>query len=98
MNKQRRFYEAQAKEMVLALLKEKGMAYADLAAHLDEHGSRLSREVLTNKLHRGTYSFAFALQVLAALGETSISIPKLPAELGRAHRPEPSPPTEDSER
>lgn len=95
MNKQRLFYEARAKEMVLALQQAHEVSYTDLAERLRAHGVALSRRALTNKLHRGTFSFAFALQVLAALGETSIPVPQLPAELWHTHRPKPPPQPED---
>ena len=34
--------------------------------------------VLINRINRGGFSLAFALQVLAALGATSLEVPALP--------------------
>lgn len=44
---------------------------------------------MINKLHRGTYSLTFALQVLAAMWETSLRVPQLPARLAGSRRPHP---------
>lgn len=87
LNKQRIFYSNWAKAHVLQLMQHKGVTYGELADELRAHGVVLDRHALTNKLHRGTYSFTFALQVFAALGETNIPVPRLPADLQRLVRP-----------
>lgn len=95
MNKQRIFYERWAKDYVLQLMQHQGVTYGELADALRAHGAVLDRHALTNKLHRGTYSFTFALQVFAALGETEIPVPRLPAELRRTQRTKPTHASED---
>ena len=54
------------------------MSYLELARRLKSHGVTIDEQVLINRINRGTYSFAFALQVLAALGVDSVKVPKLP--------------------
>jgi hypothetical protein len=46
----------------------------------------MNAKALINKLNRGTYSFAFALQVLAAMGETSLRLPSMPASVAKRSR------------
>mgnify|MGYP003578036869 CR=1 FL=1 len=75
---QRKFYAVRAKEIVKELRTRRGMSYEKLAAALNRQGWMMSRQVLINRLNRGTYSFAFALQLLAILGEEKLPIPKAP--------------------
>lgn len=96
MNKQRKFFKEQAKKLILELREDKDVSYSDLAQRLEALGSVQTRQTLTNKLNRGVYSFEFALQVLAALGVTSLRIPQLPQELQRPI-PKASSSTEDDE-
>ncbi len=91
MNAKRRFYEEQAKKLLKDLLADKGLTHRELAAKLYEHGIYIETQPLINKLNRGRYSFAFALQVLAALGEKSLRIPKLPRQLTGRRPPHPEP-------
>lgn len=77
----RQFYAARAKSIVKELRESKGVPYKELALRLEEQGVLLSDQVLINRINRGSYSFAFALQVLAAMGVTSIDVPKLPEPL-----------------
>ena len=81
--------------MVLALQLAHEVSYGVLAGRLRAQGAALSRCALTSKLHRDTFSFAFALQVLAASCETSILVPQLPTDLRRAHRSKPLIKSED---
>jgi hypothetical protein len=55
--------------------------YRDLADDLLQYGVDMEHQALINRLNRGTFSFAFGLQVLAALGVTHITIPQPPPEL-----------------
>lgn len=96
MNKQRKFFEEQARTLIQQLREDKDVSYSDLARRLEGFGAVQSRQTLTNKLNRGGYSFEFALQVLAALGVTSLRIPQLPQELQRPI-PKGSSSTEDDE-
>jgi hypothetical protein len=72
------YYERRAREMLRELLRRRDVSYGELAARLKLHGAVLTRKALTNKLHRGTSSFAFALQVFAAFGEKSVPVTQLP--------------------
>lgn len=75
----RNFYLLRAKSLVKEAREEKGVPYLELAKRLKSHGVMIDEQVLINRINRGTYSFAFALQVLAALGVDSIKVPKLPS-------------------
>lgn len=83
MNRQRKFFKAQARALILELREAKDVSYSDLAKRLEAYGAVQTRQTLTNKLNRGVYSFEFALQVLAALGVTTLQLPGLPPELQR---------------
>lgn len=89
MNAKRKFYEERAKRLLKDLLADKGLTHRELAAKLHEQGVWIETQPLINKLNRGRYSFVFALQVLAALGEKSLRVPKLPRNLagGRSREP-----------
>jgi hypothetical protein len=56
-------------------------------AALNKQGWVMSRQVLINRINRGTYSFAFALQLLAILGEEKLPIPR-PPRPDRGHHEE----------
>lgn len=61
--------------------REKPYAYRDLANDLLQYGVDMDYRALINRLNREAFSFTFALQVLAALGVTHITIPQPPPEL-----------------
>ncbi len=85
----RHFYEQQAKAILQNLRVDKELTHTELARRLEAHGVRLEPQALINKLNRGTYSFTFALQVLAAMGVKVIHVPQLPARTkGRPKRHE----------
>lgn len=73
----RRFYEDQAKEILKQLREDKDLTYAQLAQRLQAHGARMETRALINKINRGRFTFAFALQVLAALEVGSLKIPNV---------------------
>ncbi|MFC4349494.1 DUF6471 domain-containing protein [Kordiimonas lipolytica] len=52
-----------------AKLAEKGMGLPELAKRLADMGVELDRRTLSNKLNRVSFTAAFFLQVLEALGE-----------------------------
>jgi hypothetical protein len=66
--------------------KAKPYAYRDLANDLLEYGVDIDHQVLINRVNNATFSFAFGLQVLAALGVTHITIPQPPPELRPSFR------------
>jgi len=79
------YYRTKALNMIRDAKDKQEMpfAYRDLAERLHEYGVQIDHQVLINRINRGSFSITFALQVLAALGETSIKIPQPPEELKR---------------
>lgn len=76
--KPRDFYEARAKSLIKDLRESKRVSYKELARRLEAYGVVIDDRVLINRINRGGFSLAFALQVLAALGATSLEVPALP--------------------
>ena len=72
----RQFYEARAKSIVKDLREDKGLSYRELARRLSDLGLPVDEQVLINRLNRGRFSFAFALQVLAAMEVDVVAVPK----------------------
>lgn len=56
------------KGILKAELKRRGLTYADLVARLAEHGVVESEANLRNKISRGSFTAAFFLQCLVAIG------------------------------
>lgn len=71
----RQFYEREAKAIVKRLRKEKNISYKDLARRLEAHGVQVDLQVLINRVNQGKFSFAFALQLLAAMEESHLKLP-----------------------
>lgn len=76
--KARDFYEARAKSLIKDLREEKNISYKDLARRLEAEGVLIDVQVLINRVNQGKFSFAFALQLLAAMGAETIDIPRAP--------------------
>jgi hypothetical protein len=83
----RKYYRARAKAIVKELRTRNGVSYEQLVEALNKQGWAMSRQVLINRINRGTFSFAFALQLLAILGEEKLPIPRAP-RAEKAHRGE----------
>lgn len=66
-------YEKRAARAVRAVIKEGGSDYAKLQAKLTRMGVQITPEALENKISRGTFSTAFLLQCMDALGVKSLS-------------------------
>lgn len=82
----REFYEARAKSLVKDLREEKNISYKDLARRLEAEGALIDVQVLINRVNQGKFSFAFALQLLAAMGADTLDVPhrhKTRAKTGR---------------
>ena len=75
--KPRDFYEARAKSLIKDLRESKQVSYKELARRLEAYGVVVDDRVLINRINRGGFSFAFALQVLAALGAPTLAVPQL---------------------
>lgn len=63
-----------AKGILKAELKRRGMTYADLVARLAEHGVAETEANLRNKISRGSFTAAFFLQCLIAIGCEHVTI------------------------
>lgn len=72
----RQFYEARAKAIVKDLREEKSISYKELAHRLEGQGVTMDVKALINRVNQGKFSFAFALQLLAARDVESFSVPK----------------------
>ena len=68
-------YEARAKAALRAILADGNISYEALAAKLRKRGMDISDGGLENKIARGTFSTAFLIQCLDALGIDQIAIP-----------------------
>lgn len=69
-------YEARAKAALRELMANKEVGYPDLAAKLRRKGFEISDGGLENKIARGSFSMAFAIQCLDALGVDTVRIPR----------------------
>ena len=87
--KPRDFYEARAKSLIKDLRESQGVSYKELARRLEAYGVFVDDRVLINRINRGGFSFAFALQVSAALGATALTVPRLsgPKDLPATSKP-----------
>ncbi len=82
----RQFYEARAKSIVKEMRESKGISYKELARRLEAQGVVVDVQVLINRVNQRKFSFALALQVLAAMGVEYFDITWQRAQL---KKPEP---------
>ena len=76
----REFYEMRAKSLIKVQRLQHHVSYKTLALRLEAYGVVMTEQTLINRINRGGFSFSFALMVLAALGEETFEVPKLPVE------------------
>lgn len=67
-------YETQAKNLLKAELKRRGITYAQLAEKLAAVGVTENERNLNNKISRGGFTAAFMLQCLEAIGAPSLRL------------------------
>lgn len=67
-----------AKGVLRGELKKRNMTYRDLAALLDKAGHPHDERNLTNKVARGSFTAAFLLECLRAIGCESLDLRHLP--------------------
>ncbi|NNM63257.1 MAG: hypothetical protein HKL99_01340 [Burkholderiales bacterium] len=72
----RQFYEARAKSIVKEVRESKDISYKELARRLEAQGVVTDAQVLINRVNQGKFSFAFALQLLAAMGVEHLEVPR----------------------
>ena len=77
----RAFYDLRAKALIKEAREERQMTYKDLARRLEAQGTVMDVQVLINRVNKGRYTFAFALQLLAAMGVDHLKIPPLETKL-----------------
>lgn len=65
---------ARVKNILKAELKRRGVSYRDLAEKLTEMGAPDSERNLANKIARGTFTAAFFVQCLVAVGATNVRL------------------------
>lgn len=70
----RQRYQVVAKNVLRAELKRRGLTYKDLALRLAHIGVRENERNLANKISRGTFSAAFFVECLDAIGCRSVDI------------------------
>jgi hypothetical protein len=64
----------QARQVLRAELVSKDIGYRQLAALLEGIGVPETERSIANKMSRGSFSFAFYLQCMKALGRTTVQI------------------------
>lgn len=79
------FYELRAKALIKELRAEQDISYKTLARRLHACGVRMDPQALINRINRGKFSFAFALQLLSAMGVESLPVPKPPQSSRSSH-------------
>lgn len=67
-----------AKGLLKGELKRRGLTYADLAAKLTAAGHEENERNLRNKVARGTFTAAFLLECLVAIGVNTVRLDDLP--------------------
>jgi hypothetical protein len=67
-------WQAQAKGLIRAELARRNLSYKELAERLAQIGVTESERNLSNKINRGSFSVAFLLQVMSALGVKNLQI------------------------
>lgn len=67
-------YEVQAKNILKAELKRRGITYALLAEKLTERGAHESERNLANKISRGSFTAAFFMLCMDVIGVRQVSL------------------------
>jgi len=67
-------WATRARNLLKGELARRGISYTDLSTRLKQIGVRDTPENLRNKINRGTFSAAFLLQALEAIGCKSLDI------------------------
>ena len=67
-------YEAQAKNILKGELKRRGITYAQLAERLKGLGVNENERNLANKISRGSFTAAFFMMCMDAIGVRNVSL------------------------
>lgn len=72
--KTKNYWSQRARNLLKGELARRGITYSELVVRLKEIGVKETPENIRNKINRGTFSAAFLLQVLQAIGATSVDL------------------------
>ena len=72
------FYALAAKAIVKDARAQRQVSYKNLARLLEANGTHIDPQVLINRVNQGAFSFAFALELLAAMGVEHLDVPRMP--------------------
>lgn len=90
------FYALAAKAIVKDARAQRQVSYKNLARLLEANGTHIDPQVLINRVNQGAFSFAFALELLAAMGVEHLEVPRMQGLTGRTgetpRSPRPAPP------
>ncbi len=67
-------YEDRAKNILKGELKRRGITYAQLAEKLKECGAQENERNLANKISRGSFTAAFFMMCMDAIGVRQVSL------------------------
>jgi hypothetical protein len=67
------YWRDEARRVFKAELTRRGVTYEFLAWRLQQIGIKVTERAIANKMSRGSFTFAFALQCLAALEVRSVT-------------------------
>ena len=65
-------WNSKAKRLIKSELAKREIGYSELEKRMNEIGVHDKRVNISNKINRGTFSLAFALQVFKAIGVENI--------------------------
>lgn len=68
------FWSTRAKNVLKAEMALQGIGYAELITKLEEIGIKASYKGVANKINRGTFTFAFFMQCMKALGRETVKL------------------------
>lgn len=71
------FWQEEARSIVQAEMARNTVGYKELSTLLTRIGEESSPEALTNRINRGTFTFAFFLQVMVTLGCKDLDLTKV---------------------
>jgi hypothetical protein len=77
--RQRSSWDEEARRIIRSEMERRGVSYRELAGLLELHGrgvsqDRVSERNLISRITRGTFTFGFAIEVLRAMGATTVDI------------------------
>ena len=70
-------FKKEASKIIKIELTKKGLDYEQLAQKMKDIGIEETKANIANKLHRGTFSFVYALQIFKALGLKKLNLEDL---------------------